>query len=56
MKPKARRKQPGNAGTENAYDDVADEAKPVTLDKEASQPSCDGTDHNPGKDGFGGKH
>src|SRR5690242_4107063 len=56
MKSKARRKEPRNACTENAYDDVADEAKPVTLDKPASQPSCDSTDQDPGKDGFWGKH
>src|SRR5262245_15782199 len=56
MDPEARRKQPRNACTEYAYDDIADEAKPVTLDEQAGEPSCDGTDHDPGEDGFGGKH
>src|SRR5215471_383252 len=48
MNPKARRKQPRNACAENAYDDVADKAKPVTFDKVAGQPPCDSTDNNPG--------
>src|SRR5215467_5941069 len=56
MNPKARRKQPGNACAENAYDDVADQAKPVTLDKQAGQPSGHSTDNNPGENGLGGKH
>src|SRR5262245_25207472 len=46
LNPKARCKQPRDACAEDAYDDVADETKPVTLDKEAGQPSCDSTDHD----------
>jgi len=52
----ARCQEPGDAGAENADNDVADEAEAVTLDQHAGQPAGDGADDDPGKNGLWLEH
>ena len=52
----ARCQEPGDAGAENADNDVADEAEAVTLDQHTGQPAGDGADDDPGKNGLWLEH
>src|SRR5262249_26815266 len=56
MQAQTRREQARNAGTQYADDDVSDQAEAVALDQQAGEPACNGTNDDPGKDGFRGEH